>query len=124
MNQKYANLIKYSKEKEENIIKLNDELVSLKKELDKIQVKEKIKNLKKIIHKKIFRFNIKKKLKNIIGNITRNKANSIIGNYYIDNFDLEKILALNKDFYDNILDLKTFAKLDSSINENKIILFI
>ena len=89
---------------------------------DDISLKEK--DLNKIIQKKIFRFNIKKKLKNIIGNITRNKANSIIGNYYIDNFDLEKILALNKDFYDNILDLKTFAKLDSSINENKIILFI
>ena len=56
-----------------------------------------------------------------IKNITSEKNNAIIGNYYIDNFVSVTKTDLNKKYYDNILDLKSFVKLDSSIKDQKII---
>ena len=114
LNKKYSDLMDDSKEKD-------NKLMFMQKQLDNITMKDIMKKSKKNNQRKIlFKFGIQNVLENI-KNITSEKNNAIIGNYYIDNFVSVTKTDLNKKYYDNILDLKSFVKLDSSIKDQKII---
>ena len=107
----------------EKFEKGKERLENLEKQLNEMRTKDILRRLKKKI-KKIINKNplIRDYLEKLV--VSQNKdKNIIIGNYYHNKFTTYEKLPLNdnNNIYENIIDLTTYARIDSFKNEKNII---
>lgn len=121
LNNLYKNLNEDSTEKSKQISEMKEQLSSLNSQMREINNKNNYKKMKKKIRKNIYKNNIMEKYINISDITSKKENNIIIGNYYHEKFNTIEKIHLCNIVYDNIIDLKTFVNIDSTLKEPNIL---
>ena len=121
LNNMYINLNKNMKEKDDQMNKLNNIIENMNKELNSWKQKEQLRQLKKKTNEKILlKFVLNKYIK--VELLNKKEDNLIIGDYFHEKFITSKTLFLNEiNYYENIIDLVSFARSNYSVNDEAII---